>query len=761
MRERLVDSATITRDSRMNINPSESILDLAQPSCHYFQVNTDIENQNNQQFFCSIYNFVQASIFVVDVLEDGNFRYLGINPIHERWIGMSSEELQGKTPEEVFSPADAAKVRQHYAECIRFGKTISYEECLKFQGISTWWSTTLTPLSDGSSRIYRLIGTSTNISDRKRAEEALNRQAEREKLLGNIAQRIRASLDLDAILNQTVVELRRFLISDRVLIYRFQTNGNGVIVAESTIALGSPLLGTNIPASCFTERHLERYKRGCIQIVEDIHAAGLHPCQIDILASLQVRANLVVPIVFQQDLWGLLIAQHCWEPRQWQQTEIDLLEQLATQIGIATQQAKLHQQVQTLQAQLRLQQQTLQVQSLMQRLSEQIRDNLDIDRILKTATEELGRILQVERCQIELYNTTYTLTTVAYEYTTTPPLCQGAIRVIEDFPELYQPLLQKQPLQFEKIIRDWNPRLVVVTQLACPIFDGQGVMGNIWLTRATEKEFAEWEVNLVQQIANQCAIAICQSRLCQQATTRVTEVEKLENLKHEFLRTLSHELRTPITSICLAVQTLDSVIKQEKILDIELVSQLLQILQSECGRESKLINDLLTLTYLEAEIEPLTLIAIDLQSWLPPIVESFRELTACREQHLILDIASELPCLETDITDLERIITELINNACKYTPAGGSITIAASATAESVQIRVTNYGIEIATNQLSRIFDPFYRIPHNDPWQHTGTGMGLALVQKLVKHLKASICVESKAAFTTFTLILPREISGS
>ncbi|MDM9385486.1 GAF domain-containing protein [Chlorogloeopsis sp. ULAP01] len=751
----------------MTINPSESTTELAQPSCQHFQINTDIKNQNHQQFLCSICNYVQASVFVIDVLEDGNFRYLGINPIHEHRIGMSSEELQGRKLEEVLSPVDAARARQHYADCVRFGKTISYEECLEFQGIPTWWSTTLTPLWDESSRIYRLIGTSTNISDAsrqaatrlcKQAEEALRRQAEREKLLGTITQGIRDSLDFDAILNQIVTELRRFLMSDRVLIYRFQDDSNGVIIAESTIVSGTSLVGINLQVSCFTERHLERYKSGCIQIVEDIYAAGLHPCQIDVLASLQVRANLVVPIIFQQDLWGLLITQHCCEPRQWQQTEIDLLEQLATQIGIAAQQAKLYRQVQALQAQLKWQQQTLQVQGLMQRLSEQIRDNLDIDRILETATEELGRILQADRCQIELYNARNTLATVAHEYTTTPPLCQGAVRVIEDFPELYEPLLQKQSLQFGKIMRDWNPRLVVITQLACPIFDLQGVMGNIWLTRATEKEFEGWEVNLVQQIANQCAIAICQSRLWQQAKTRLTDIETLENLKHEFLRTLSHELRTPITSICLAVQTLDSIIRQENVLDTELVSQLLQILQSECGRESKLINDLLTLTYLEAEIEPLTLITIDLQSWLPPIVESFRELTACHQQNLILDINGELPCLETDITDLERIITELLNNACKYTPAGGSIMIAASAVGDTVQISVTNYGIGIATNELSRIFEPFYRIPQHDPWKHTGTGMGLALVQKLVKHLKASIRVESQAAFTTFTLSLPREI---
>ncbi len=592
------------------------------------------------------------------------------------------------------------------------------------------------------------------------AQAALRRQTEREHLLGAIAQKIRQSLDLKAIFTQTVTELRRFLLSDRVLIYQLESNGSGVIVAEATIAPGSSLLGQNIQDSCFIEKHLERYKRGCIQIVEDIHAAGLHPCQIDFLAALQVRANLVVPILFEQDLWGLLIAQNCCEPRQWQQTEIDLLQQLATQIGIAVQQAELHQQLQRLQAQQQLQEQAIKFEAVVRCITEQIRDNLDTERVLETVTAQLTQVLQLERCQIEQYSNRHTIATVTHEYTTTAPLYQGTTRQVTDFPELYQPLLQKEPLQFGKVIRDWNPKLVVVTQLACPIFDAQGIIGNIWLTRTTtEAVFEEWEIKLVQQVANQCAIAIRQASLYQVTQTQLSELEKLENLKHEFLKTLSHELRTPITSISLAAQTLESIIKQERISDIEIVPQLLQILHNECRRESKLINDLLALTYLEAEAEPLTLIAIDLQSWLPPIVEPFRELAICQQQQLILNITGEIPILETDITDLERIITELINNACKYTPAGERITVTASATPETVQISISNSGVEITTSELAHIFDPFYRIPQNDPWKYSGTGLGLALVQKLVKHLKASIRVESAAKYTSFTLLLPRAIA--
>jgi len=754
----------------MNINPAESTLELTQLSPPQILFGTEVNNKSSsEQFLLSMYNSVQASIFVVDVLEDGDFRYVALNPTHERWLGICSEDLRGKKPEDILSPGDAAKVRQHYVDCVCFGKTISYEQCLQFQGVPTWWSTTLTPLRDANSRIYRLIGTSSNITPAKQAEQAGGLQVEREQLLEAIAGQIHQSVDLETILQQTTKEIRQFIESDRLLIYRFESDGSGTIIAESTVAATGSLLGKNITDSCLSGKHREHYSRGCIQVVEDIYAAGLHPCQIDLLASLEVKANLVVSIFLEQNVWGLLIAQHCHQTHQWQQTEIDLLKQLATQIGIAVHQAELHQQNKDFQAQLELHKQkhTAQLhqvrnfEALVRRMTEQIRDNLDKSQVLHTVTHELAQLFNLDSCQIELYDTCHTLVTVAYEYTTTLLQYQGSTRKIADSPEVYQPLLQKQPLQFLEITPRWQPKLLVIAQMACPIFDTQGILGNIWLTRPTQEAFDEFEIGLVQQVASECAIAIRQAQLYEKNQAQVRELEKRDRLKNEFLKTLSQELRTPITSISLAAQTLESVLTPEEISDIEIVPQLLQILHNECARESKLINDLLTLTYLEAEPDPPTLIAIDLQSWLHPIVESFRDLTICQRQQLNLSVKTALPLLETDITDLERIVTELLNHACKYTPAGESITVSAYQTAEAVELSISNSGVEITSNELSRIFEPFYHLSKNDPWKYSGTGLELALVQKMVRHLAGAIYVESTAGQTTFTVKFPKVIPPS
>lgn len=735
----------------MNINPLESTAELIQPlpsgaiALH--------EESTSEQLLLSMYDSVEASIFVVDVLEDGDFRYVGLNPTHERWTGIRLDDFRGKTPEEVLSPVDAANVRQHYTECVRCGKTICYEQCLQFKGIRSWWKTTLTPLRNANSRIYRLIGTSHNITVIKQAE-AGGIEDRREQLLGAIAQKINSGVvELQIILNQTVKEIRSFLESDRVIIHRFQLDWSGIIIAESTVVPGISLLGKNIKDTCFSEKSIERYKRGGIQVLEDIYAAGLHPRQIDLLASFQVKANVVVPILLKQDLWGLLIIHHCRSPRQWQQTEIDLLKQIATQLGIAVQQKQLQQQIESLKGQFNSQMQlNLNFEAVVRRITEKIRDSLDETQLLQTITQELAEVLKADYCQIEFYNDSCSVATVAYEYSNSKFTSQESSRKIADFPEIYRKLLQKQSLQFGQIMEGWNPQLTIITQLACPIFDAQKILGNLWLTRQTQEVFAEVEIRLVQQIANECAIAHSQARLYKVAQAQVRELEKLEHLKNDFLRSLSHELRTPITSISLAAQTLESLLQQEGVLEIELVPQLFQILENECERESKLINDLLTLTYLEADIKPMTLISIDLQTWLPSIVEPFRERIYCQQQQLNLSIAKELPSLHIDITDLERVIVELLNNACKYTPADEAIAVSAYLKADTICLSVSNTGVEISDDELSRIFDPFYRIPKNDPWKYGGTGLGLALVKKMVKHLGATIQVESAANKTTFTI---------
>ncbi len=178
--------------------------------------------------------------------------------------------------------------------------------------------------------------------------------AERTQVFTDIILRIRRYLNLEDILKTAVKEVRRVLHTDRVVIYRFEQNWSGTIVAESVAPGWTQALDHNLDDPCFREGYVELYKEGRVRAIDNIYEAGLTNCHIGTLERFDVKANLVAPILKDNHLLGLLVAHQCSEPRAWQQTEIDLFAQIAIQIGIALEQANLLKELQQTEVVLRL-----------------------------------------------------------------------------------------------------------------------------------------------------------------------------------------------------------------------------------------------------------------------------------------------------------------------------------------------------------------------------------------------------------------------
>ncbi|MBD3561484.1 PAS domain S-box protein, partial [Planktothrix sp. FACHB-1355] len=193
----------------------------------------------------------------------------------------------------------------------------------------------------------QMIGTATAIDLRKQAQGLLQEKFEQQRLVMETTQRIRRSLNLQDIFQTTVDEIRQLLQNDRVIIFQFDPQWRGTVVAESVGTDWTAILATEIYDPCFGSQYVEPYKQGLVTVKSDIYNAGIDPYHLQLLANFQVRANLVVPIVKGGELWGLLIAHNCAAPRQWQSSEIDLMRQLASQVSIAIQQSQLFALVQT------------------------------------------------------------------------------------------------------------------------------------------------------------------------------------------------------------------------------------------------------------------------------------------------------------------------------------------------------------------------------------------------------------------------------
>jgi len=612
----------------------------------------------------------------------------------------------------------------------------------------------------------------TNLVSLQEHGLALKLGVQQEQFIENIARAIRQSSDLKTILQVSVNQVRQLLAADRVIIYRHTGLGEtGSVIVESCVAGYPTLLGWKLGNINIEEKQFaEPFQHPKNQAIADITQCNLDAAYVQLLETFEVKAQLTLPIYDGDQVWGLLIAQQCCANREWLQPDILLLQQLENQLVIAIRQAALSQQVQQLQADLKneIQERTSQVkqilssEAVLRHITEKIHKSLDEKSVLQTAVQELSLVLSLNSCHASLYNPELQTATVRHEYICSGSSLKGTTIHINDHPDIYQPLLRGECLQVCLRAPKHN-HYSQSSILYCPIADdAQGILGDLMLITTKHHVFKQQELQLVQQVAQQCAIAIRQSRLYQSAQAQIRELEKLNQIREDFLSTTSHELRTPLSSIKTATQLMGTLLRQSNEVLNPKLERCLNILQEECDREINLINDLLLLQQLNAGTHPFVVSTVNLQEWIPQTVEKIKSTFNKYQLSYQVDISSEIRPIKTDLFMLNRVLEELLRNASKFTPPGETVSVIAKCikntdqhTCDQIQIQVINTGIEISADEIPNIFKQFYRIPSNDPWKHGGTGLGLALVKKLVSLLGGTIQVTSGELTTCFRVDLP------
>ncbi|MEO1431853.1 MAG: GAF domain-containing protein [Cyanobacteria bacterium J06633_8] len=253
------------------------------------------------------------------------------------------------------------------------------------------------------------------ITDSNILDAQIQEQLEQQKVLFCVIKLIQQTLDLQTIFQTTATQIRQLLKADRVAVFKFdiENDWEGEFVSEDVSPGWDSVITKKVHDCCFGEQFAIHYQEGRVQAVADIYAAGLSDCHAEILAQFQVRANLVIPLLQENVLWGLLCVHQCSDTRNWKESEIEFIRLIAEHFTVAIQQADYLKRLEVKRMKLT---QAAQRDKVITQIVNKIRRKLDIDSIFQTTTQELRELIQAERVAIFRFNSDWSGNFVAESF---------------------------------------------------------------------------------------------------------------------------------------------------------------------------------------------------------------------------------------------------------------------------------------------------------------------------------------------------------
>ncbi|BAY25794.1 GAF sensor signal transduction histidine kinase [Calothrix sp. NIES-2100] len=361
--------------------------------------------------------------------------------------------------------------------------------------------------------------------------------AEWQKTIAITVEKIRQFLDLESIFRASTEELRKLLNTDRVAIYRFYPDWSGEFVFESVAAgwtslieeqVQRPELGENV-SECSVKDLAEtpvvdtylqdteggNFARGEVyRICNDIYNSGFSDCYLKVLESYQAKAYVIIAIYHGQKLWGLLAVYQNDNKRDWQEDEVYLLTQVSTQLGVALQQAEFLQQLQTQAAQLT---KAAERQRALANTVDKIRQSLDIDTIFKATTQEVRRLLEVERVSIYRFYPDWSGEFVADSFAD-----EGTIAV------------RPQPAIARNLLPGTPPNKQPRNEVFVPISQGEKLWGLLVAYQNSQARYwQDEEINLLAQVGVQLGVAIQQAETLKQVQLQAQQLAQAAERERE------------------------------------------------------------------------------------------------------------------------------------------------------------------------------------------------------------------------------------
>ncbi|MBD2530756.1 GAF domain-containing protein [Nostoc flagelliforme FACHB-838] len=678
----------------------------------------------------------------------------------------------------------------------------------------------------------------------------------KEALLARMANRIRQSLNLQEILDATVIELRTFLQTDRTKVYRFDRDGHGHVVAEASAPNRLPsLLGLHYPSDDIPPQaralFVKARTRSIVNVseqriilnslpapkttatgdltveevqeqpLEDILSRPVDPCHVDYLTQMGVESSFVVPIIYQQELWGLLISHHA-EPREITSEDLLVVQLLADQVSLAITQANLLSQVQEQQ----------QREAIVNQIATMLHAPLTPEEILHNVLEQAVKASGSSGGRLYLTSPDEALPAHLYTYGNQPaPSEYEQLNSLENHP-LWQEvgetpapidtaLTQKDKPPLRVVINlQQEPRLHQLIEsfqttpirglIVQPLYYGKEFLGyltffrdqigtkNLWpgYEEADERQqrprqsMAQWqalkqdkahvwsieEMELIQSLNIHLSLAVLQNRLYHRERQQrlVVEMhnealsharaaaEEVSRLKSNFLASTSHELRTPLASTLNYLKLL----KERLYEDEDELRQYIDGAYQSTQNLVTIINDVLDIAKIEDGRIALDLETVYLQKLLQE--QCFLSGAESRYKAIPLTLHCEIETVFADKIKVRQVMTNLLDNAFKFTDEGQiDVRAVVDSTGTMAQISVHDTGIGIEMESSEQLFSPFVQADGSAQRSYGGTGLGLTICKRLVELMGGKIWLESpglgQGNTVSFTLPLndePSQIRG-
>jgi PAS domain S-box-containing protein len=594
-----------------------------------------------------------------------------------------------------------------------------------------------------------------DVTNLKCAEEELQRQHQRVKLFAEVTLKIRQSLQLKEILQTAVNEVQRILKADRVLIYQVLANGTGVPISEAVLPEYDPILGIEFPEEVFPQEYQELYREGRVQAIADIRSAdaGLAECLIEFMDEWKVKAKLVVPILqnfkSQSDrLWGLLIAHQCQTTRIWTEFELELMQQLADQIGIALSQGELLENLEEL-----VTERTAKLQEANNNLQQEISDRLEVEAALRRSEEQLRLIANglpvliayVDKQQCYRFNNEVYQTWLGLSPTNIYGCHLQKVHGEEEYQSIRQYV--EKALSGQRVTYEQD----ITLQDGC---------------------FHSLSVTYIPHI-NEPDKEVVQGFFA--LTSDISDRKAIERMKDEFISVVSHELRTPLTSIHSSLKILAT----GKLGNLSSKGErMLRIADEQTERLVRLVNNVLDLQSIQSgkiKMKKKACKATEL------MIEAAQTMQTMAQEHGVKLFAESVAFVVwADRDYIIQTLTNLLSNAIKFSPPNSTVWLSAkmerkrntnirkitslaqqvpsshTSSTPYVIFEVKDQGQGIPANQLETIFERFQQVDSSDSRKKGGTGLGLAICRQIIDEHGGKIWAESPLeGGSTFYFTLP------